>query len=201
MGLNDKLSKASKDRKVRELVLEPFILALPTIPAPMHGTAPRVVLGSTWWDKTRKAAYRSTFYCCLACGTHQTLVRGGQKHLEGHEVYLIDYARGLMYYRKTSPLCPYCHRYCHRGRLRYLLESGKINHGTYRAIIQHGNAVLGVNGCELPVEMPYQGPMPDWGDWRLVIGNKKYPGLFQSQKDWEDYHSERNKEPTYDDWA
>lgn len=192
MGLNDKLSKKSKDTRSTDLVLEPWILALPTIPAPLHGTAPRVVLGSTWWDKTRKAAYASTKYRCICCGEHKSRVKGAQKWLEGHEIYLIDYPRGLMYYRYTRPLCRYCHMYCHRGRLRYLLESGRLNHGTYRAIVQHGNALLGIEGGNMPEEMPYNGPVPDWGNWNLVIGTKKYPGLFNSEEQWRSFHAQKN---------
>lgn len=54
-----------EDKPVRT---NPSILLHGNIPKPMHGTAPRVVLGQAWWNKERQAAYASTNYCCEACG-------------------------------------------------------------------------------------------------------------------------------------
>lgn len=37
--------------------LKPEILCQPNVPTPLHGMAPRVVFGESWWNMKRQAAY------------------------------------------------------------------------------------------------------------------------------------------------
>lgn len=150
----------------------PEILLLPPIPEPMHGMAPRVVLGPRWWNATRLAAYKSTNYHCLACGIFKTDARG-RRWLEGHEVYEIDYLLGRMVYVETVPLCHYCHNFCHPSRMRALLEANGMTHAKYAAIVQHGEAVLRAANLNKP---DYSNPTTnaDPEDWRLVVDGVEY---------------------------
>lgn len=183
MNLSDKLKKAIQEAPKREWKLRPEILLCPNIPQPMHGVAPREILGRQWWDDTRKEAYKSTNYHCIACGVHKTLAKLRQ-WLEGHELYEINYRKGRMTYLETVPLCHCCHSYIHDGRLQMLLEAGKIHHSKFVTIIQHGDAVLYGAGLkkltanervELERNRQLSGKNPEWGDWRLVLNGKLYP--------------------------
>lgn len=154
----------------------PEILLGPPIPEPMHGMAPRVVLGASWWNKTRQEAYKSTAYHCVACGVFKTDAKG-RRWLEAHEVYETDYLLGRMVYVEAVPLCHYCHNYCHPGRMRALLEKGEMTHAKYAAVVQYGEAVLRAAKLKLPdrnalncKETNYTEP----DDWRLVIDGVEY---------------------------
>lgn len=184
-----KLQKVLKGVKLKSWKLEPEILLSSNIPMPMHGVAPRLVLGSKWWNKTRNDSYKSTGYHCVACGVHKSQAFY-RKWLEGHELYKVDYEKGTMKYLRTVPLCHMCHNYIHDGRLLSLLEKGKINHQKYAAIIQHGDRVLvraGLNRKnhearnEEIIELIVAGKVKEWSKWRLVIGRKRYPPKFKSE--------------------
>lgn len=158
----------------------PELLLTQPVPAPMHGLAPRVVLGKRWWDAVRFAAYRSTGYCCAACGVK----RFGEvwcQWLEGHEVYEIDYLVGRMVYVETVPMCQRCHAFVHPGYLRLRLDEGIITPADYRDVVDHGERVL--REARLDRRYPYEGPMADWSDWRLVVGDVEYPPLFASAEE------------------
>jgi len=170
-----------KGPKPKQWTCEPELLLSPNIPKPLHGVSPRSILGPIWWQKTRHEAYRSTNFHCQACGVYKFNARW-RKWLEGHEVYDIDYLLGSAVYIKTVPLCHFCHNFIHDGRLRSLLEKGEIPPGKYIQIIQHGHRVLGEAGLIKP--QPYTGPFADWKDWRLIIGDKRYPPKFKSLKEW-----------------
>lgn len=171
------MARQQKDKPATAWKLTPEVLTRPPIPPPMHGLAPRVVLGRKWWDAERKAAYKSTDYHCIACGVHKTTAKNRQ-WLEGHEVYDLDFLLGRMEYVQTVPLCHYCHNYCHPGRLRWLVDSGKLHHFKFTAIIQHGDEVLLKAGIEKP---PIVSTLAaEWSDWRLVVHNVEYPPLFTS---------------------
>jgi len=162
--------------------LRPKILLCPRIPDPMHGTAPRVVLGKRWWDKTRKKAYASTNYHCQACGVHKYRA---EKHqwLEAHELYDTDYLAGRLTYIEAVPLCHYCHNYIHTGRLTALLEKGEVTQEDFDAVMSHGDRVLAESGLVKPPL--HSGPMADWSDWKLVIDGKEYPQRYKTKEEWE----------------
>lgn len=178
----------------------PEILLCPNIPKPMHGLAPRVVLGGSWWDKTRKEAYDSTNRRCIACGVHKYRAKA-RKWLEGHELYHTDYRLGRLTYLETVPLCHFCHNYIHDGRLQMLLEKGLVHHQKYAAIIQHGNRVLAeANLCKLTrkqreeelLHKAVAGELAEWSDWRLVLFGSEYPPLYCDENEWRLVHGRQD---------
>ena len=171
--------------KVERVKFRPQILLCPQIPKPMHGTAPRVVLGQQWWDLTRREAYRSTSYHCLACGINQGECPE-RRLLEGHELYDIQYAIGRLNYIETVPLCHYCHNYIHAGRTMALMEQGVYTARKAAAIMNHGDKVLFEAGLsKLP---PYTGPMAWWGDWRLVVFGQLYEPIYKTEAEWKAHY-------------
>jgi hypothetical protein len=201
-----KLAAGSNAKPTQSLVLRPELLLCPNVPKPMHGTAPRTVMGDKWWNATRKAAYEASQFCCAACGVPKLQAKF-RKWLEAHEIYKIDYAKGLMTYVEAVALCHCCHNYIHDGRMKAMLDAGKLNHAKYAAIIIHGDRVLAAAGLKKLGRMDRDGEMKrmvlngevaDWGDWRLVIGKKKYKGLFKNINEWIAYHEEKNASPQED---
>ena len=162
-------------------VRRPEVLLCPNIPKMMHGIAPRVVLGQKWWDMTRKAAYASTSFCCVACGVwkHDAQYRSW---LEGHEWFSVDYKAGRVTYIECVPLCHFCHNAIHSGRLAALLEKGQITHQKYAAILQHKERILKEAGLVVPPD--YIGPLAPWGSWRMVLFGKEYPPLYKTREEW-----------------
>jgi hypothetical protein len=152
-----------------------------------------VVLGSKWWDATRKAAYASTAYHCAACGVWKMQALG-RRWLEGHERYELDYARGRATYVETVPLCHFCHNYIHDGRLLALLQRGEVHQAKYVAIMQHGDSVLFRAGLRKQTRAERdeefrlaatRGEVAAWKDWRLVVDGVEYPPLYKSLEEWQ----------------
>ncbi len=192
MTLKDSLKRFRKKSKPK-WKRRPEILLSDNVPQPMHGTAPRVILGQAWWDATRKKAYASCSYCCIACGVHKSQAKS--KHwLEGHELYKIDYPNGKMIYIEAVPLCHFCHNYIHDGRLKHLLEKGKIYQQKYVAILKHGDTVLTAAGLKrqsreereaIFVQRVLTNTTAPWKDWRLVIDGLEYPPKFKTPQQWQ----------------
>lgn len=179
--LGKRLKKAADESPKPTWKLRPEVLIGPNTPKPMHGVVPREILGRSWWNKERKAAFESTEHHCIACGVHKSAAPG-REWLEGHELYRIDYLSGTMVYTGTVPLCHFCHNYIHDGRLESLLRQGKIHHAKFVAIHQHGDRILEEHGLTVPPE--YTGPFADWEDWRLILEGKQYPPKYKSIKEW-----------------
>lgn len=137
-------------------------------------------MGKAWWDRTRRAAYRSTNWHCLACGVSKWDAKHRQ-WLEGHEVYAVDWLMGVAEYVETVPLCHFCHNYIHHGRLSMLLDRGMITHQKFVAVIQHGDAIVNAAGL---VKTEYDGPFADWEDWRLVFDGNEYKPIYRSEQEW-----------------
>lgn len=195
-SLSDKLKKQLEalPKQVNiTFVRRPEVLLQPNLVKPLHGVNPRTILGRKWWDKTRKEAYASTGFCCLACGIHKDLAKG-RAWLEAHESYETNYQTGRVVYIEALPLCHFCHNYIHSGRLRMLLQKGEIHHAKYVSIIQHGDQVLFEAGLskvsqqqqeEALVKLERQGKVAAWSSWRLVIDGKEYEPLYKSYAEWE----------------
>jgi hypothetical protein len=169
-------------------VRRPEVLLCPNVPKPMHGMAPREVLGSKWWNQTRQQAYRSTNYHCLACGVHK-LAAASRYWLEGHELYSIDYAKGRMVYVETVPLCHYCHNFIHDGRLLALLDKGLLHQSKYVAILKHGDRILREAGLSRPSHDERETLIANmeiapWRSWRLVVFGKLYPPRYKTFEAW-----------------
>ena len=195
MSLSDKLkNKGVQETRDPKWASDPTILLCPQIPAPMHGVAPRLVLGTKWWDETHKQAYAKSGFCCWACGVPKDRAKGVQ-YLEGHEVYDFQYQLGQMIYLHTVALCNYCHSFIHQGRLAGLLEKGKIKRSKVKAIIDHGDEVL--KRANLVKPLPYSGPMASWSQWRLIIDIPMPDGShhqsatlphFKSLQEWQEFY-------------
>lgn len=192
--LKNSLVNSLQRIKEREdtLVLRPELLLGPNIPTPMHGVAPRVVLGQAWWDRERRVAYKSTNFRCLACGVHKSVAKYRQ-WLEAHEEFEVDYAKGKMKYLRAVPLCHFCHNYIHQGRLNTLLQKGEIHHAKYVAIVQHGDSVLLQAGLdprkqkerdEEIEQAVLRGDVCEWGKWRLWIGSRRFPPKYPTIEAW-----------------
>lgn len=172
--------KPSKPRKV--WTLRPEVLLHPNVPKPMHGVAPRVILGRAWWDATRKAAYASTDYHCVACGVHKTCA-AFHRWLEGHELYEIDYRRGRMTYVETVPLCHACHAFIHCGRLKAMLDKGEVTKQKHDEIMAHGRRALREAGLRKRTGED-EVKLAAWHRWRLVLDGAEHPPKFKSLRDW-----------------
>lgn len=186
--LRDRIKKDLGNTVEPQFKLRPEVLLLPQIPKPLHGLAPRVILGRQWWDQTRKEAYRSTWFHCISCGVHKSEVKGKNKWLEAHEIYRTDYVIGRMYYIESVPLCPFCHAFIHCGRLQALLDKRQITQQRFSAILQHGERILAGVGLVKP--LPHDGPMAEWSKWRLVIGRQMYKPKFKSLEEWAKFYNQ-----------
>ena len=97
------------------------LIAMPNIPKPLHGVAPRTVLGTTTWNHMRKAAYFSANDTCEICREKPEQLR--RRH--GHEVYEIDYEKGIAKFVRVFCICSLDHLACiHTGRAITLFKQG-----------------------------------------------------------------------------
>lgn len=97
------------------------LIAMPNIPKPLHGVAPRTVLGSTTWNYMRKACYHAAHDTCEICGERPDNLR----HRHGHEVYEINYKEGTAKFVRVFCVCATCHLACiHTGRAITLFKQG-----------------------------------------------------------------------------
>ena len=162
----------------------PELLTHGQIPKPMHGVAPREILGQDWWDKQRRAAYQKHQFHCWACGVHKLKAKY-HKWLEAHERYEIDYATGRMTFIGCCALCHSCHNFIHSGRLEALREKGEISQERHDDIIKHGIEVMRRFGLSFP-EAPEE--VAPWERWRMVVGEEEHPPKFASYEIWARYY-------------
>lgn len=165
---------------VKDRELGPIILTHPQIPKPLHGLNPRTILGKTWWEMARHAAYRRADYKCECCGVpkQEALFH---KWLEAHEIYDFDYKHGRLTYKYLVALCHACHNYIHRGRLLALYDKGEIDADKYHTICEHGDRLLQRHKIK-SIETEHH-PV-NWADWRMIICGKEYKPQFDSYEDW-----------------
>lgn len=187
--------------------LLPQILTHPNIPKPLHGIAPRTIMGQKWWDKTRKEVYASTDYHCIACGVSKEDARG-PKWLEAHEFWEIDYNAGTAKITGIHPLCHYCHNFIHSGRLASI-SGGLKSENEIKRILEYGFKVLAKSNLQCfpgtlelaeKVEAETYGvtayAMPEsaveWHNWRLLWNGVEYASKFRSFDDWQDFYNKQN---------
>lgn len=97
------------------------LITMPNIPKPLHGRAPRVVLGDKWWNLVRKHCYLKADDTCEICGEKPEHLRN--RH--AHELYKINYRIGTSEFIKPVCVCYTCH--ClgiHTGRALTLYKQG-----------------------------------------------------------------------------
>lgn len=183
--------------------LMPEILTHPNIPKPLHGIAPRTIMGQKWWDKTRKEVYAKTDYHCIACGVSKDEAKG-HKWLEAHEFWEIDYATGTAKITSIQPLCHYCHNFIHSGRLSKII-GGEKSENEIKHILEHGFKILSKNNLQCfpgTLELAekigartfnvtaYELPDNDieWKNWRLVWNGMEYGSKFRDMEAWQDFY-------------
>lgn len=97
------------------------LIAMPNIPKPLHGVAPRTLLGASTWNHMRKKAYALADDTCEICGAKPDNLR----HRHGHEVYEIDYRKGIARFVRVFCVCSLDHLGCiHTGRAITLYKHG-----------------------------------------------------------------------------
>ena len=184
--------------------LKPEILGHPHIPKPLHGIAPREIMGKEWWDIERQKAYASTDYHCVACGVEKPEAKK-HKWLEAHEFWKIDYETGICEITSIEPLCHYCHNFIHSGRLSMIIGKEKSRQEV-KEILEHGLKVLADAhlecfpftldfakklGCKTFGVKAYKlsGKNIDWKDWKLIWNGEEYKSKFNSQMDWANHYA------------
>ncbi len=187
--------------------LYPFLLLHPNIPKPLHGLAPRVILGDVWWQQQKAEARKKSGNCCVTCGISP---RDAKYHrwLETHEVYNI-YSTGRVVFRTSIALCHSCHNYIHDGRMQVLVKKGELPYKKYLDILNHGNKLLsdwiGI-GEDINLKKPFDGRVDskylkitpflkweqcdcEWKDYHLILYGQRYDSKFPTYKDWEKFYS------------
>ena len=177
-----KLGKAKASPPLKKL--RPEILLHPNIPKPLHGLAPRNILGQEWWDMQRKAAYAKTGDRCAACGVHKSEAEY-HKWVEAHELYDINYKKGLMTFKEVVALCHSCHNFIHSGRMGMMVQQGTMDANKMIDILNRGEEILIKNKLKHPKDPKY---VAEWDKWRLVLNGKKYKGKFETYDDWYDFY-------------
>jgi hypothetical protein len=179
MSLADELA----GRELRTFKARPELLLQNNTVKPLHGCVPRIIMGQTWWDATRKAALALTGRRCAACGRRWASLPPEHPFLECHEVYRVNYKKGRQTYVETVPLCHACHSFIHDGRLLALRRQGEIMEIEYRKVMEHGRAVLAAAGLKRPLPK-LDRKMAPWEKWRLVIDGEEFPPVYKTYADW-----------------
>ena len=167
----------------------------------MHTVNPRTIKGQVWWDAQRHKAYAENNHCCWACGIPQGQANYRQL-LEGHEEYRFSYQDCQMEFIGVVALCHSCHNYIHDGRMRHMVDAGKMQESKAIEIIEHGNRVLDSadpDKLQEHAERMVQGPSvyvePDeneWGKWHLLLDGVAHYSPFENYEAWEEYHERLN---------
>lgn len=100
------------------------LIAMVNLPKPQHGLAPRTLLGASTWNHMRKRCYAEAGFKCEICGA-EVGVDIEKRQLHAHEIFQIDYERGVSTFIRCAALCSLCHLGCiHTGRAYTLHRRG-----------------------------------------------------------------------------
>lgn len=89
------------------------LIAMPNLPKPTHALAPRTLLGAGTWNHMRRSCYAKAGNTCEICGEQPNNLR----HRHAHEVYEIDYEKGVVKFVRAFCVCALDHLGCiHTGR-------------------------------------------------------------------------------------
>lgn len=87
-------------------------LCQPNIPHPLHGLAPRIIVGPTEWNRMRRECYEACERRCEICG--EACLPG---KMDAHELYDFDYESKSATFVRLIGLCKTCHGgVIHSGR-------------------------------------------------------------------------------------
>ena len=178
------------------LFLRPEILMQPQILKPLHSLAPRAILGTAWWNKTRQESYAKNNFHCFACGVHKSQAKY-HNWLEAHESYFIDFEKKQYRLQEIVALCHACHNYIHAGRLLAMYNKREISEEKYKGVLEHGDTLLFLNDLDKtkawwtdPKIRPHLFPELDgtWDKWHLLLEGKAYFSRFENYKSWAAYY-------------
>lgn len=97
------------------------LIAMPNLPKPIHGLAPRTLLGTNTWNHMRRFCYSKADDTCEICGDKPEDLK--KRH--AHEVYSIDYEKGEARFVRAFCVCSLDHLGCiHTGRAITLYRQG-----------------------------------------------------------------------------
>lgn len=169
----------------------------PNIPKPLHGMAPRTLLGDEWWADAKREAYSKASRQCMCCGA---FVKDDPQYprLEAHEVYNFDYKRGVATFSEVVAICHWCHMGIHDGLALMMFQDGKITDREYQKIRRHKERIktLWLNELKHDQTKQYANEfvtafigddgenLVPWADWALVINGVSYPAKWKSYEEW-----------------
>lgn len=99
------------------------IIAMPNVPAPLHGQAPRTLLGKSTWDHMRKFCYYNANYKSQISGEDLDGTTNDKK-CNAHELYSYDYVHGKAYFERAVCISPVEHNFIHSGRMLTMYKKG-----------------------------------------------------------------------------
>lgn len=178
--------------------MNPEILCHPNIPKPLHGVAPRVIMGKEWWDENRQRAYKRAGYCCEACGIPKAEAKYHQ-WLEAHEYYTYDYQKGTVTFSHLVALCHACHNFIHNGRMQMLVQRGEMSQEKYDDIMEHGISVIKEHNLTQKYNNRHSEPFrAAWKDIKLIFNGTEYGPSTKSFTEWQvglwrDWSPEKNE--------
>lgn len=99
------------------------IIAMPNVPAPLHGCAPRTLLGNSTWTHMRKKCYFDADYKSQISGIELD-GRNSDLKCNAHELYSYDYVHGEAYFERAVCISPIEHNFIHSGRMLTMYKKG-----------------------------------------------------------------------------
>lgn len=195
------LTKMKSDKSEEPIKLDlsthyPEVLLQRPLVKPLHGIAPREIMGAEWWETTRKQVYKDNGYHCLACGVHRSNAKY-HKWMEAHEQYEVDYINTKYTLTSIISLCHCCHAFIHYQRTTAMLNCGNITKEKFDDIFAHGNEVLSRTGLVKSYDLP-ESHFPEndgtWSSWYLEFNGSKYFSKFANYQEWEDFYAKKNTE-------
>lgn len=99
------------------------IIAMPNIPKPIHGLAPRTVLGDSTWQHMRKRCYFEAGYKSQISGIDLDR-SSAQLRPNAHELYSYNYYTGEALFERAVCISPLEHNFIHSGRMLTMYKKG-----------------------------------------------------------------------------
>lgn len=106
------------------------VLGMPNVPSPLHGCAPRIIMGAAKWKLERVKCFMRADYKCEVCGRGLSI-----KEAECHELYKVDYKNLYSKFDHYVCICKDCHKACHSGRMLSLFTQ-KDRYNTKKRLLE-----------------------------------------------------------------
>lgn len=202
------------------------LITMPNVPKPLHGLPPRVIMGKTTWDHVRKRCYFDAGYKCEICGceppkgqlhAHELYSYDWKKgtgkferciaickqdhdfihsgrlitlYKQGNLLYPKDYVLGVV--EKGFKLISE-YNATHRNKAPLRVYSTFIEYLKVPDLAEDMERLINKYDIQF-----YQHPdeSADWGEWKLVLGNKEYPTPYANIYEWKEAMMEQSKRDT-----